>query len=64
MKLSIDYDICTGHGRCFMLAANLFDSDEDGRGVVLMPDVPEEEIGLARETSYSCPEQAVILTEE
>jgi ferredoxin len=47
-----------------MLAPPLFESDDDGRGVVLRHDVPEGMADLARESSYSCPEQAVILKEE
>jgi ferredoxin len=46
-----------------MLAPALFEADVDGRGVVLQHDVPQELEDLARESSYSCPEQAILIKE-
>jgi ferredoxin len=46
-----------------MLAPALFESDDDGRGVVLAHDVPTELEDLANESSYSCPEQAILIKE-
>jgi ferredoxin len=63
VRISIDYGICAGHGRCFMLAPALFEADDDGRGVVLEQDVPKDLEDLAQESSYSCPEQAILIKE-
>jgi ferredoxin len=63
VRMSIDYGTCTGHGRCFALAPALFEADDDGRGVVLANDVPKELEDLANESSYSCPEQAILIKE-
>ena len=34
MRIQIDADLCTGHGRCYALAPELFDCDDDGHGEV------------------------------
>jgi ferredoxin len=62
MKLTIDTEICTGHGRCYVVAPDLFDSDDDGRGVVLRAEVPPELEPSARTAEASCPERAVRLS--
>ena len=35
MRVTIDHERCQGHGRCFSIAPDLFDSDELGNGVVI-----------------------------
>jgi ferredoxin len=59
MKLHIDTTTCTGHGRCYSLAPQLFDSDEFGHGVVLGADVPDDLRGAARSAIENCPERAI-----
>ena len=62
MKLRLDTDACTGHGRCYTLAATLFAADDDGYGrIILHGDVPAELEAEARRAVGSCPEQAVAL---
>ena len=63
MKISIDPDICTGHGRCYVLAPDLCEPDERGRGVVSRADVPAELVDQARAAEANCPERAVLLEE-
>ncbi len=38
MKVAIDRNRCAGHGRCYVFAPEVFDSDDDGYGVVLVPE--------------------------
>lgn len=61
MKLRIDADACTGHGRCYSLAPELFDADEYGHGTVLHDDVPDELADQARVAVANCPERAITL---
>ena len=61
MKLRIDESKCTGHGRCYALAPELFDADDSGYGVVGHPDVPEELRSAAETAQQNCPEHAVVL---
>ena len=34
MRITLDRTRCTGHGRCYVVAAAVFDADDDGYGVV------------------------------
>jgi ferredoxin len=65
MKICIDADRCSGHARCWETAPDLLVDDEDGRGVVRVPDadVPPELEEQARTAARVCPEGAVILTD-
>ena len=61
MKIRIDSDLCTGHGRCYSLAPSLFEPDDAGTGQVIDGDVTPELEAEARRAVASCPERAVIL---
>ncbi len=64
MRVRIDYDLCTGHGRCYTLAPGVFGCDDSGFGQVLVDG--EVEPGLVRQVRLAegnCPEQAVIVVE-
>jgi ferredoxin len=59
---TIDRDRCQGHGRCAMLAPQVFDLDDDGIGEVLVDPVPAEDLGDVREAALNCPESAITLS--
>lgn len=59
MKISINHDRCTGHGRCYSLAPELFDCDDEGYGQVRVSDVPDHLVEKARIAIDACPEQAI-----
>lgn len=62
MKLHVDEDRCTGHGRCYALAPQLFEPDDDGHGVVTgSGEVPEDLRDLAERAVRNCPERAITL---
>ena len=63
MKIVLDAERCTGHGRCYSLAPELFDSDDEGHSVVLFPDVPVGLEGQARLAVENCPETCISLVE-
>ncbi len=65
MRVMIDHDRCQGHGRCFSIAPDLFDSDELGSGVVVGDGtVPAGQESLASLAVANCPEGAVSLEED
>ena len=59
MRISIDVTACAGHGRCYTLAPDLIDVDDEGRGVAEGVAVPPELEASAREAVANCPEGAV-----
>jgi ferredoxin len=64
MRLRIDAEMCTGHGRCYALAPEVFEPDEDGHGLVLHGG--EVQAGLeevARRAANNCPERAITVEE-
>jgi ferredoxin len=65
MKLSVDANLCRGHGRCYSLAEDLLEDDDEGfvtvRGQII--DVPNDQVEDARNAAGSCPEGAIELIE-
>jgi ferredoxin len=63
VKIRVDANLCTGHGRCYSLAPDLLSFDDEGyvtiRGTAI--EVPPDQVGAAREAASSCPEGAVTL---
>ncbi len=65
MKVTINPELCQGHGRCYDLAPDLFGDDDEGYGKVLGDGVvPPEREHDARIAVLNCPEQAIELSEE
>lgn len=63
MKLRIDEEACTGHGRCYVLAPELFEPDDYGHGSLLAAEVPEGLADQARLAAANCPERAITVEE-
>ena len=61
MKVRIDADRCTGHGRCYSLSPDVFEADEQGHGVVRFEVVPPELEAAAHSAVNNCPEQAIAI---
>jgi ferredoxin len=61
VKIRLDVDRCQGHGRCYVLAPDLFDADEYGHCVLLVEEVPDGRQDDARTGVENCPEQALSL---
>ena len=66
MKLSVSAELCRGHGRCYSLAEDLLEDDDEGfvsvRGLII--DVPDDQVEDARNAAGSCPERAITLFED
>lgn len=60
MRVRLDRTACQGHGRCYALAPELFDGDEEGFSVLLVDgDLPEHLVDDARTAADNCPEFAI-----
>jgi ferredoxin len=61
VKIVVDADRCTGHGRCYSLAPELFDSDDEGHSVVIPSEVSPGLESQARVAVENCPEACISL---
>lgn len=65
MRIVLDSEACQGHGRCYSLAPDLFDADDEGYSVLLVTgEVPPALHEAARLAADNCPEFAITLVEE
>ena len=64
MRVVVDRDLCTGHGRCYDLAPAVFGADDDGYTVLLFEDdLPSELEAAARTATLNCPEDALSIVD-
>jgi ferredoxin len=62
MRVTVDEDLCRGHGVCCSLCPDVFELSDDGYAEVRSPDVP---VGLEDEVRIAvtrCPERAITAT--
>jgi ferredoxin len=71
MIIRIDPDACVGHGRCYAIAPDVFDADDQGHGVLRIApidgagpaEVPPRLEASARTGAANCPEGAILIEE-
>ncbi|UDY36529.1 ferredoxin [Dermatobacter hominis] len=64
MRIQFDRDACQGHNRCYLLAPELFDVDDEGYAVLLVEgEVPAELREKAELAADNCPEYAITLVD-
>ncbi|KQH76976.1 cytochrome [Mycobacterium gordonae] len=61
-RVSVDADRCVGHGRCYSLAPQIYDSDDVGHSVVQVEDVSGDLEEQAQIGAQNCPEEAITLS--
>lgn len=61
MRIIVDSDACTGHGRCAVVAAAVYVLDDDGLNRMNESEVPSGLEDEARQGAASCPERAITL---
>jgi len=64
MRVRLDRAKCVGHGRCYVLAPDVFEDDERGHCVVRTEKVPKELEDQARRGEQNCPEGAIALVRD
>ncbi len=60
--VSVDTNVCVGHGRCYELAPDVFDEDEAGYCVVKSERIPKTLLNQAQSGEANCPECAIRIT--
>jgi ferredoxin len=63
VKVTIDAERCTGHGRCYALAPEVFEPDDEGHSVLILEEIPPELEAKARIGVDNCPEQAISIVD-
>ena len=63
MKVTVDADLCVGHGRCYVLAPDVFGPDDFGHCVILEDRPDGALVAQARLGAENCPEQAISITD-
>lgn len=62
MHIAFDREKCQGHGRCYALAPELFDADDEGYAVVLVTgELGDEQLAAAQLAADNCPEYAIAI---
>jgi ferredoxin len=64
MRVRVDREKCTGHGRCYVLAPDVFEADDEGYCVLPRDRVTPEQADAARRGALNCPEDAIEISEE
>jgi ferredoxin len=59
LRVLLDEAACQGHGRCYSLAPDVYDADDEGHCVVKLAVVGEELAAAARSGADNCPERAL-----
>lgn len=62
VRVSIESAKCQGHGRCAVIAPDVFDTDDLGKGMVLFDSCPEQFRAQAEEAAFTCPESAITVS--
>jgi ferredoxin len=63
MRVKVDSDLCQGHGRCYVLYPQLFESDDEGYSVPKDLELTGELGSDARQAVDVCPECAISIAE-
>ena len=62
MRIVFDRGACQGHNRCYLLAPELFDVDDEGYAVLRVDgEVPADLEKKAQLAADNCPEYAITL---
>lgn len=60
MHITVDYDLCEGHGQCILAAPDVFDLPDDAEQVELLDaDPAEQQREAIVRAAAMCPAQAI-----
>ena len=62
MRVTVDQDMCEGHGICVDIAPEIFVLREDGLAEVILADPPAEMNEAAGDAARRCPASAISVT--
>ncbi len=59
MRVSVDDDLCGGHGVCTVLCPEVFVLEDAGYARAVVQEVPPEHEAAVREAEIRCPTRAI-----
>ena len=60
MNVTVDYNLCAGHGQCLLAAPDIFDiPDGSEQVVVLVSEPPEDDRERVIRAAAMCPAEAI-----
>ncbi|MFN8025372.1 MAG: ferredoxin [Acidimicrobiia bacterium] len=62
MRVTVDADICGGHGACLSAAPEVFRLTDDGWAEVLVDEVPAGMEAAVEQAALHCPTKAIIVS--
>lgn len=63
MRIIVDHDLCSGHGRCAAVAPSVYSLDESGYCAITETDVAAGDEEAARAGANNCPERAISIVD-
>ncbi|HVV08232.1 ferredoxin [Amycolatopsis sp.] len=63
MKVSLNREACTGHARCYAVAPDVYELDDDGYCALDVVEVQPAMEPQARRGAQACPEGAITVIE-
>ena len=66
MRIFVDREQCVGHGRCYTVSPEVFESDDEGfcAGQGLVREIPAELEAAATAGGQACPAGAIAITQD
>ena len=64
MKVTVNHDLCEGHGKCEQQAPEVFELRDDDLSYVLVDEVPEELKPKVEQAIRLCPRAAIAWAQE
>ncbi|MCG5215570.1 (4Fe-4S)-binding protein [Streptosporangium soli] len=64
LQVRADRNVCIGAGMCVMTCEEVFDQDDDGIVLLLLPTPPAEYATAVRQAVRNCPSGALTLRDE
>jgi len=62
MRVTVDADICGGHGACLSTAPDVFRLTDDGYAEVIVDRVPEQLQAAVEQAALHCPTKAILIS--
>jgi ferredoxin len=63
MKIIVDTDLCSGHGRCAAVSSGVFTLDDTGFNEIREMEVGPDDEAAARTGANNCPERAITIVD-